>query len=270
MDEKLPVARLIRGARRSSPEVPPEVPPAVPAEPAAGPGAAEPSVRIVRAPGATRTIVAFAGLGQHVGGMTPFNFMHSLAGIAANVVFVRDPRRTWYNGPIAGLGRTADEIAGRIGALAAEAGGGRLYLLGTSSGGFAALAFAAPLGAQRVLAFAPQTTIDTSVLRAIGETRWLNMLDRRRPTDLLDVLPALEAAPPAGGCEIIVGRRVPHDIVYAQRLAHVPGVAIHIVGGGHNTAMHLRERGALPAVLRAFVDDAPIELGELLVPAPSV
>jgi hypothetical protein len=258
VDENLPVARLIRGARR------PETPPA---ETGTVPGPEEPNVRIVRAPGATRTIVAFAGLGQLVGGMTPFNFMNSLAGIAANVVFVRDPRRTWYNGPIAGLGRTSGEIAERIGTLAAEAGGGGLYLLGTSSGGFAALAFAAPLAARRVLAFAPQTTIDPSVLRAIGETRWLRMLDRRRRTDLLDVLPALEAAPPAGGCEIIVGRRVPHDVIYANRLAHVAGVTIHLVRGGHNTAMHLRDRGALSKVLRDFVDDAPIALGDLLVPA---
>lgn len=258
MDDHLPVARLIRGPRPPGPSVP--------AETAEAPGADEPNVRIIRAPGATRTIVAFAGLGQLVGGMTPFNFMHSLAGIEANVVFVRDPRRTWYNGPIEGLGRSAGEIAGQIGALAAEAGGGPLYLLGTSSGGFAALAFAAPLAARRVLAFAPQTTIDTALLRSIGETRWLNMLNRRRPTDLLDVLPALEAAPPAAGCEIIVGRRVPHDVVYANRLAHVAGVTIHLVRGGHNTAMHLRERGALSTVLRAFVDDAPIDLGELRAP----
>ncbi|MFM9861642.1 hypothetical protein RUR49_24530 [Pseudoxanthobacter sp. M-2] len=258
MDEKLPVARLVRGARR------PEAPPA---EASATPGPDEPNVRIVRAPGATRTIVAFAGLGQLVGGMTPFNFMNSLAGIEANVVFVRDPRRTWYNGPIAGLGRSASEIAERIGALAGEAGGGSLYLLGTSSGGFAALAFAAPLAARRVLAFAPQTTIDTSVLRAIGETRWLKMLDRLRRPDIVDVLPALEAAPPAGGCEIIVGRRVPHDVVYANRLAHIAGVTVHLVRGGHNTAMHLRDRGALSTVLRDFVEDAPIDLGELRYPS---
>ena len=257
MDEKLPVARLIRGARR------PEVPPA---EPNAAAASDEANVRIIRAPGAPRTIVAFAGLGQLVGGMTPFNFMNSLAGIEANVVFVRDPRRTWYNGPIPGLGRTAGEIAERIGALAAEAGGDRLYLLGTSSGGFAALAFAAPLAARRVLAFAPQTTIDTSVLRAIGETRWLKMLDRLRRPDLVDVRPALEAAPPTRGCEIIVGRRVPHDIVYANRLAHVPRVTVRLVRGGHNTAMHLRERGALSTVLRDFIDDAPIDLGDLRVP----
>lgn len=258
MDEKAPVARLIRGGGRA-------VRPAPAARPAP-PGPEAPNVRIVRAPGATRTIVAFAGLGQLVGGMTPFNFLHSLEGIDANVVFVRDPRRTWYNGPIADLGRSAGEIAGRIGDLAAEAGGGPLYLLGTSSGGYAALAFAPPLAARRVLAFAPQTTIDPSLLRSIGETRWLKMLDRRRPTDLLDVVPALEAAPPPGGCDIIVGRRVPHDLVYAKRLAHIPGVAIHIVRGGHNTAMHLRERGALARVLRAFVDDAPLALGEVLYP----
>lgn len=258
MDEKLPVARLVRGARRPAPP-----------DEAAVPDAEAPNVRIVRAPGATRTIVAFAGLGQRVGGMTPFHFMHSLAGIEANVVFVRDPRRTWYNGPIPGLGRSAGEIAERIDALAGEAGGGGLYLLGTSSGGFAALAFAAQLAARRVLAFAPQTTIDTSVLRAIGETRWLAMLDRRRQTDLLDVLPALEAAPPAHGCEIIVGRRVANDVVYANRLAHIAGVTVHLVRGGHNTAMHLRERGALATVLRDFVDDAPIDLGDLRVPPES-
>jgi hypothetical protein len=261
--EKFPVVRVNRGARRPSAARPV----AEPAGPAGRPATDEPNFRIVRVATATRTIVAFAGLKQLVGGMTPFNFMHSLEGVEANVVFVRDPRRTWYNGPIEGLGRSAGDIAGRIRSLAAEAGGGDLYLLGTSSGGFAALAFAGLLGAKRVLAFAPQTTIDTTTLRALGETRWLRLLDRLRRAEFVDVLPALAAAPPPAGCEIVVGRRVPLDVVYADRLAEIPGVTIHGVDSRHNTAMHLREHGALQRVLRDFIADAPIDLGELRRPA---
>ncbi len=263
MEEKSPVVRVIRGARR-----PPDASPlAEPGTLVGRPDADEPNFRIVRTANAARTIVAFAGLKQLVGGMTPFNFMHSLAGVEANVVFIRDPRRTWYNGPIEGLGQSAGEIAGRIRGLAAEAGGGDLYLLGTSSGGFAALAFAGLLGAKRVLAFAPQTTIDTHYLRSLGETRWLRLLDRLRRAEFVDILPALAAAPPAAGCEIVVGRRVPLDVVYADRLAHLPGVTIHGVDSRHNTAMHLRDNGALQRVLRDFIDDAPIDLGDLRRPA---
>jgi len=255
VDEKLPVARLVRGARLPPTE----------AVPRTGPhDGDESNFRLVQVPNAKRTIVAFAGLKQLVGGMTPFNFMQSLAGIETNVVFVRDPRRTWYNGPIEGLGASAGEVVARIRELADDAGGGDLYLLGTSSGGFAALAFAGLLGARRVLAFSPQTTIDTAALRALGETRWLKLLDRLRRAEFVDVVPGLAAVPPPAGCDIVVGRRAPLDIVYADRLGHVPGVVVHGVDSGHNTAMHLRDHGVLERVLRAFIDDAPIDLGELV------
>ena len=220
----------------------------------------EVNFEVVKSSVAKKTIVAFAGLAQLFGGMTPYNFMNSLKDVNVNVVFVRDPRRTWYNGPIAGLGRRGSEIGARIRQLASEAGSGEIYLLGTSSGGFAALAFAEILRAKRVLTFSPQTSIDPVYLRSVGETRWLELLDRLDRADFIDLVPLLEGSSVRARYDIIVGARVPLDVIYAERLAHLPSVAVHRVDSRHNTAMHLRDKGLLEKVLSDFIDDEPIDL----------
>jgi hypothetical protein len=218
---------------------------------------------VVKAPNSSKTIIAFAGLAQLVGGMMPYNFMQSLSGVDANLVFVRDPKRTWFNGPIAGIGVNASEIVAKLKSIVAELRTEELYMVGTSSGGFAALAFAGEMGAKRVLAFGPQTNIDLDYLNSVGETRWLRIIARITKPQLTDVAQRMRNS---NGCrfDLVIGSRIKLDVEYAERLRDIPQVEIHYVFSKHNSAMHLKNSGVLTEVLHQFASEAP-----LVIPASS-
>jgi len=226
----------------------------------ATPGQAEENFQIVRAEGSTKTVIAFAGLAQLIGGMTTFNFMNSLKDVNANVIFVRDPGRTWYNGPIEGIGENSHEIGLKLGELVSSLNTKQLYLLGASSGGFAALAYAKELKASRVLAFSPQTNISIDYLSSVGELRWIKLISRIRNPTIVDASPLVADA--AGSeCHLIVGRRVELDVVYAERLRAFHNMHLHYINSGHNPAQFLRKRGNLSVVLEKFILDKPLTVG---------
>jgi len=220
----------------------------------------EANFQIVVKPGSRKTVIAFVGLAQLIGGMTTYNFMNSLKGTDANVIFVRDPRRSWFNGPIDGIGKNSAEIAGKLSTLVSDLDTKELYLLGTSSGGFAALAYAKMLNAKRILAFSPQTNIALNYLDSVGELRWIKLISRiKNPTmvDTSTLLAGIEGL----DCHLIVGRRMELDTVYAERLKAIKGMHLHYVDSGHNTAQFLRNAGLLSDVLNRFVTDAPLKIG---------
>ncbi len=112
-------------------------------------------------------VVSFTGIGIK----DPPQQMHEFPGTASrsglnHVAFVTDRRRSWFNRP--GLvARSADAVLNR----ARQVGIKRIVTLGNSMGGYAAILFAAPLGADRAISFVPQFTMDDRVLR---EKRWQN------------------------------------------------------------------------------------------------
>lgn len=83
-----------------------------------------------------------------------------------HVAFITDKNRAWFNRPQL-VSRTVETIRKR----AAQAGITRITTLGNSMGGYAAILFAHPLGADRAISFVPQFTMDDRVLR---EKRWQN------------------------------------------------------------------------------------------------
>lgn len=224
------------------------------------PAPTDENFQIVRAEGSTKTVIAFAGLAQLIGGMTTFNFMNSLKGVNANVIFVRDPARTWYNGPIEGIGRNSREIARKLGELVSSLSTKQLYLLGASSGGFAALAYAKELKATRVLAFSPQTSISVDYLNSVGELRWIKLISRIKSPSIVDASPLIAEATRLE-CHLIVGSRMQLDTVYAERLRANRNIHFHYVNSGHNPAQYLRKRDKLSIVLEKFIMDKPLTVG---------
>lgn len=243
---------------RKKPAAEPLKSPAI-AKPAEG-QSLEANFQVVVKPGSPKTVIAFAGLAQLVGGMTTYNFMNSLKGTDANVIFVRDPRRSWFNGPIDGIGKNSAEIGSKLATLASELDTKELYLLGTSSGGFAAMAYAKMLNAKRILAFSPQTNIALNYLDSVGELRWIKLISRIKNPTLVDTSSLLSGIEGLD-CHLIVGRRMELDTVYAERLKAIKGMHLHYVDSGHNSAQFLRNAGLLSDVLNRFVTDAPMKIG---------
>jgi dienelactone hydrolase len=187
-----------------------------------------------------------------------FHLFEATTGFQVKRLFVRDPDRVWFQHGVPGFGRSIDEVADSLEAIVNEQDVERLVVMGSSAGGYAALAFGALLRADLVLSFSPQTTLDRAWLDGVGDDRWsghLNTLDKLggpdpRWTDLCVALP--RETHPGTVFEVHYPTQLDADRRHAERLAGLPGVTMC----GHDKAAHnfirgLRNRGELPEIFRA-------------------
>ncbi|MGQ3212261.1 tetratricopeptide repeat protein [Shinella sp.] len=79
-------------------------------------------------------------------------FAHS----TMNKLVLRDPKRSWYNGPIAGLSGNADQLADVLRRYASPFAPENIVMAGGFMGAYAALLFGCRLSVGKILAFAPQ------------------------------------------------------------------------------------------------------------------
>lgn len=79
-----------------------------------------------------------------------------------NKLFLRDPGRSWFNGPIPGLSKDADDLADIIRQYAGSVPPENIVMSGSSMGGYAAILFGCLLGAGKVVAAAPQLRLHPS------------------------------------------------------------------------------------------------------------
>jgi len=104
--------------------------------------------------------------------MPPFEFLSLTGGIPVKRVFVRDLRQAWYHHGLPGQGDGLLDVARVLRELIDGHDVRRVVMAGNSAGGYAALVFGCLLGADAVLAFAPQTVLDLGTLAEMGDHRW--------------------------------------------------------------------------------------------------
>jgi pimeloyl-ACP methyl ester carboxylesterase len=171
---------------------------------------------------------------------------------------VRDLHQAWYHRGIPRQGsRSLSETAERLKELIEPHGVERMVTIGNSSGGYAALAFGALLGADVGLAFSPQTTIDRADMAAMDDHRWDEQLQRlwergrldERWTDLRRALPS--ALGTGTSLRVYYNERLPVDRLHAEHLDGLDGVTLFPFGfgSGHYLVNTLRKRGLLEQIL---------------------
>ena len=203
-------------------------------------------------------LVLFGGIAGGVS-MPVFEFFRLTSGFPAKKVFLRDPRRGWYQLGIPGVGDSPADVRTFLSAAINRARAQRVVMAGASAGGFAALLFGFWCGADEVIAFSPQTFVDAENRRLAGDTRWPEQIDalhqaadgRSATLDLLDVLPV---APGKTRYQVHVSTDDPLDLFHARRIVGRGGVEIFEHDrGGHLLVKTLRDRGLLqPMLLRAL------------------
>ena len=188
----------------------------------------------------------------------PFHFFEFTSGLPVKRLFVRDPDRVWCQHGVPGFGDTIDAVAGSLKMLLDEQDVERLVVIGSSAGGYAALAFGALLEADLVLSFAPQTILDRAWREEVGDLRWngyFNTLDALggpdpRWVDLRVALP--RELHPRTVCELHYPALFEDDARHAERLAGVEGVKLVAHERGyHNFIQGLRNRGELTEIFRS-------------------
>lgn len=178
----------------------------------------------------------FTGAGQGKSGAGKDEFVSTASGGGDNyAVFVTDKRRSWYSRP--GL---FDKIVTEVKRLADASGVEDIVTIGNSMGGFGAMAFADALGARVAIAFAPQASMDPSV---IEEKRWSKFRAEMDPNNYITISSAEDSK-----CLrfVVCGVRIPKDIRHANLIGKATGAHVfRIVGTGHAVAIHLKQAGIL-------------------------
>lgn len=202
-------------------------------------------------------VVAFGGLAGGLG-IPPFEFMAAIdSEFSVKRAFVRDRHALWYQRGVEGLGSNVGETAAGLRKLVHTADVGRVVFIGCSSGGYAALLFAALVGAHAVLAFSPQTLVAPDRRAAAGDDRWPDrtaaLSEAGFERDYADLRQVLRRSPGADRPPRMV-LRYPQsdrlDAVHAENLAGLPSVElVPMPGGEHNIPKVLKREGRLGAVL---------------------
>lgn len=211
-------------------------------------------------------LVAFGGMHREMG-IPPFEFFAATGQIPTKRLFVRDLKRSWYHRGIDGYGSSLTESAESLRELIGGYEVDRLVVVGSSAGGYAALAFGTLLEAHKVLSFGPQTVIDPDGIASIGDKRWdgplRELMDEGvldpRWTDLRDAIPRERTSDVRYEVYFSQNNTRPNtgygrDRSHAERLAQVEGVRLYRFGrGGHMIARELRESGSLDKIIRRAV-----------------
>lgn len=178
--------------------------------------------------GADVTVVVFSGIAplNHV-----YEWTAAFGDFPVNLVGVKDPHECWYQRDVA-------ELVADLRAHVAALGGSWLACVGGSAGGFAALKFGREIGADRVLAFAPQSACG-GAKRALGDLRWPEHCVTS-PSD--DIAGIHERA------IVHFAMDEPMDILHATRLR---GTDVRRwPSGGHALPHRLKEDGKLRGLLQ--------------------
>lgn len=105
-------------------------------------------------------IVSFAGCGKGMTNMPMFEFRHFLTNVfpTANLLFLKDDNKAWYNKGIIGI---SSDVPTTVEFLREKTKGyDTVSFIGSSAGGYAAILFGSLLNVSIVLAFRPQTIIE--------------------------------------------------------------------------------------------------------------
>lgn len=115
--------------------------------------------------------IFFGGIAAGIA-MPRFEFYHASEIIEESKIFIRDLYQCWYQNGLPGISRdihsTAQYVRDQIGRIEPD----RVFLVGNSMGGYAAILFATMLRIGEVIAFAPQTFISPSLRLRHKDTRW--------------------------------------------------------------------------------------------------
>jgi hypothetical protein len=187
-----------------------------------------------------RLVISFSSVGHDPARPPSPEFVGSATAGGASALFVSDESRSWANAP------GFDTVL-----LAAVAGlprpPSRVLTIGQSMGAFCALAAAAVLPVQAVLAFGPQFSVDP--VQMPEETRWANWTGHigafRHPV-----------VPLPQGSALYVFHGLADDAGQARAFSERPGLT-HVLfpGLGHSGLVaHLKQRGALAGLVAAALD----------------
>jgi predicted esterase YcpF (UPF0227 family) len=204
--------------------------------------------------GSSKLYIFFGGIQAGIV-MPSFEFYNSSKIISENKIFVRDFDQCWYQKGLPGAGNDVPAIAAYLKLMINEVGAEKVFFVGNSMGGFAAILFVALIGLGEAIAFAPQTFVSRDLRLRHDDSRWLSQIDnmynlpiiKEEYLDLRRLLLGLKNKPKLS---IFVSTNDSLDEAHANHLQDVPNVRVFkFKEGGHGVVKLLRDLGKLPEIL---------------------
>lgn len=209
-------------------------------------------IQVVRRPGCDKVLLCFCAAQGTLG--LPINFIHQWLGrLPASLVYIKDFRGLSGGcgfptlGPdrpsaVAGLRRIVDEVDGR-----------RIYTMGVSLGGFAALYYGLALGAVAALNLAGATDLTSDFVDSLGPIpqEYLN-LRKLAPDYALNLRDSYASAPHKPRVLMTYSLGHPRDRRQAERMAGSPHVELVAVEYAQHNVLDplIREGKFLPLLHR--------------------
>ncbi len=208
---------------------------------------------VVARPGSKRCLLIFAGLADRL--QLPMPLFHRIiAPLDTSVIYLRDTQRSFFLGGIAGLGSNVKDAVAALRVRIDALGANKIYTLGNSSGGFAAIRYGLELGASGIMTSGGLSNISSSFMEAVNDTRATSVISRVNRSfayEELDLRPMLKAAKPSPRLLMYYGADHAADKVQAEYLKDISSVEIRFIIGhsGHGVLLQLIENGKLLPVL---------------------
>lgn len=187
----------------------------------------------------SRLIVAFTGIGHGMGGVQRDEFVGASSDGGANsTLFVTDRRRSWYSSP--GL---IDRITDQIEERAAISGATEIATIGNSMGGFGAILFTKYVDVAVAVAFAPQYSMDSSI---VADRRWARYRADFGPLPVR----SLDDAMNGRTLYFVISGDAPLERAHMERFSNRDNLfRFEVPGADHSVAKALKESGAMREIL---------------------
>jgi len=156
-----------------------------------------------------------------------------------NRILVRDARNSWYHRGVPGLGADVDEVASTLRAMIHAVEPCRVFSIGQSMGGYAAIMFGMLLGVDRIAAFCPLSHLDPEEAARYGDLGFRGAMLALRDDPPRAIYPDLVRLGKSLGfrneLHVIFGTHPQQDdglssnfdAIHALRLAQLPNVLLH-------------------------------------------
>ena len=198
--------------------------------------------------------IFFGGIAAGIA-MPPFEFYKAAEILDEHKIFIRDFKQNWYQTGLPSITKDAHSTALLISKKIEDIKPNKVYFVGNSMGGYAAILFAHLIGKGEVIAFAPQTFISPKLRLKHNDYRWLKQifntylkcLFKPKVFDLKALTNARESNVKVS---IFVSKSDALDFIHAEHLNGTKGVVIHTFdSGGHGVVKLLRDDGKLPEIM---------------------
>ena len=212
------------------------------------------SVEIQLFPNSRSLYVFFGGISSGIA-IPPFEFYNASKIIDANKIFIRDFSQSWYQNGLPGVGRNIFSIVDYIQNKIKKINPEKVFFVGNSMGGYAAIAFSCLIGFGEAIAFAPQTFISPILRLSHKDDRWKRQIGLAYRRSLFkrkvwDLKPLLIRSNGSNKVSIFVSKTDRLDLVHANHIAGLHGVNVYeFDGGGHDIVKLLRDEGKLAEIM---------------------